>query len=222
MVRGTFSPARAWRPAVVARLARTLGIRKSAEQRSRRKCACRRASNNHNAAEPRITSRRRLPVRSDFSRGTHNEFGQHRHEQRPIANEKLATATAGNFCSAQLAIVAVANRIENSITNANDCRRRPEVRTQKPLWESAMQGAERHAAIPACAADAEFRDCSCRGAEREAESLARSIHSVDRRHALMPNPSFKRSANGRPPAPGRRYAVHFRHPGASVLPLSPA
>ena len=26
-VRGTFSPARAWRPAVVARLARTLGLR---------------------------------------------------------------------------------------------------------------------------------------------------------------------------------------------------
>ena len=40
--------------------------------------------------------------------------------------------------------------------------------------------------------------------------------------AAWPNPSFKRSANGRPPAPGRRYAVHFRHPGAGVLPLSPA
>ena len=39
---------------------------------------------------------------------------------------------------------------------------------------------------------------------------------------VRPNPSFKRSANGRPPAPGRRYAVHFRHPGAGVLPLSPA
>ena len=39
---------------------------------------------------------------------------------------------------------------------------------------------------------------------------------------VRPNPSFKRSANGRPPAPGRRYAVHFRRPGAGVLPLSPA
>ena len=36
------------------------------------------------------------------------------------------------------------------------------------------------------------------------------------------NPSLKRSANGMPPAPGRRYAVHFRHPGAGVLPSSPA
>ena len=36
------------------------------------------------------------------------------------------------------------------------------------------------------------------------------------------NPSLKRSANGRPPAPGRWYAVHFHRPGAGVLPSSPA
>ena len=40
--------------------------------------------------------------------------------------------------------------------------------------------------------------------------------------AVMPNPSLKRSANGRPPGPGRRYAVHFRQPGPGVLPSSPA
>ena len=40
--------------------------------------------------------------------------------------------------------------------------------------------------------------------------------------AAWPNPSFKRSANGRPPAPGRWYAVHFHRPGAGVLPSSPA
>ena len=40
-------------------------------------------------------------------------------------------------------------------------------------------------------------------------------------HAV-PNPSFKRSANGRPPSPGRRYTVHFRQPGLGVLPSSPA
>jgi hypothetical protein len=37
-----------------------------------------------------------------------------------------------------------------------------------------------------------------------------------------PNPSLKRSANGRPPSPGRWYAVHFHQPGPGVLPLSPA
>ena len=40
--------------------------------------------------------------------------------------------------------------------------------------------------------------------------------------AARPNPSLKRSANGRPPGPGRRYAVHFRQPGPGVLPSSPA
>ena len=39
---------------------------------------------------------------------------------------------------------------------------------------------------------------------------------------VRPNPSLKRSANGRPPGPGRRYGVHFRQPGPGVLPLSPA
>ena len=39
---------------------------------------------------------------------------------------------------------------------------------------------------------------------------------------VQPNPSLKRSANGRPPAPGRWYAVHFHRPGAGVLSLSPA
>jgi len=38
----------------------------------------------------------------------------------------------------------------------------------------------------------------------------------------LPNPSLKRSANGRPPGPGRRYAVHFHRPGPGVLPSSPA
>ena len=37
-----------------------------------------------------------------------------------------------------------------------------------------------------------------------------------------PNPSLKRSANGRPPGPGWWYAVHFHQPGPGVLPLSPA
>ena len=39
---------------------------------------------------------------------------------------------------------------------------------------------------------------------------------------LMPNPSLKRSANGRPPGPGRQYGGHFCQPGPGVLPSSPA
>jgi hypothetical protein len=40
--------------------------------------------------------------------------------------------------------------------------------------------------------------------------------------AALPNPSFKPSPNGVPRGPGRRYAVHFRHPGPRVTPLVPA
>jgi len=39
--------------------------------------------------------------------------------------------------------------------------------------------------------------------------------------AVQPNHPLKRSANGRPPGPVWRYAVHFRQPGPGVLPSSP-
>ena len=38
---------------------------------------------------------------------------------------------------------------------------------------------------------------------------------------VVPNPSLEARPNGRPPGPGRRYAVHFRQPGPGVLPLVP-
>ena len=39
---------------------------------------------------------------------------------------------------------------------------------------------------------------------------------------LRPNPSFKRSAAGRPPSPVWRYAVHCRQTGLGGLPAPPA
>ena len=39
---------------------------------------------------------------------------------------------------------------------------------------------------------------------------------------VRPNPSVKRSANGRPPGPPSRYGVHFLLCGPGVLPLAPA
>jgi hypothetical protein len=45
---------------------------------------------------------------------------------------------------------------------------------------------------------------------------------VRKHRGATPNPSLKRSANGRPPDPVWRYAVHFRQPGPGALPLSPA
>ena len=47
-------------------------------------------------------------------------------------------------------------------------------------------------------------------------------HPVGKRCARMPNPSLKRSDNGRPPGPGRWHTVHFHRPGPGVLPSSAA
>jgi hypothetical protein len=70
-------------------------------------------------------------------------------------------------------------------------------------------------------ADAEYRDCSCPGAERQAESLATEANPARTPHELMPNPSLKRSANGRPPGPD--YGEdNSPQPGPGALPLSPA
>ena len=73
-----------------------------------------------------------------------------------------------------------------------------------------MQGVERHAKFLARAADAEYRDCSCRGAEREAESHACKSTLASLPRELMPNPSFKPSPNSvarRPSSAGP--AAHF-------------
>ena len=56
MVRGTFSPARAWRPAAVARLARTLGLAGKAIWRASRISACRRGLSSHEKAMPIISA----------------------------------------------------------------------------------------------------------------------------------------------------------------------
>jgi hypothetical protein len=39
---------------------------------------------------------------------------------------------------------------------------------------------------------------------------------------VRPNPSLKRSANGRPPGPGLWHTVHSHSPGPGVLPSAPA
>ena len=85
-----------------------------------------------------------------------------------------------------------------------------------------MQGAVRNAISIARAADAGYCDCSCRGAEREAQCHAFKFTLASLPRELMPNPSLKRSANGRPPGPGRQYGVHFCQPGPGVPPSSPA
>ena len=49
----------------------------------------------------------------------------------------------------------------------------------------------------------------------------RQAHRSRSQRAVLPNPSLKGSANGRPPGPGRRCPAHCLRPGPGVLPLSP-
>ena len=86
MVRGTFSPARAWRPAVGPASAQPLGIRRATMWCSSRKCACRRESNSHNAARPRMPARRHAVARGRQSRRGNQQpdFSQGRRERRPV------------------------------------------------------------------------------------------------------------------------------------------
>ena len=63
-----------------------------------------------------------------------------------------------------------------------------------------------------------------RGPKRAASAVlahsgeARACGQSNPTVAARPNPSFNRTRYGRPPWPGRRYALHFRQPGQGVLP----
>ena len=81
-----------------------------------------------------------------------------------------------------------------------------------------LQGAERHAKSLALAADAGYRDCYCRGEERQAESLACKLSPARMPRALMPNPSLNRTRYGRQRKPGPRHMVHHLVPGLRCLP----
>ena len=58
-----------------------------------------------------------------------------------------------------------------------------------------LQGATRHARSLGRAADAGYRDCSCRGVQREAGCHACKSTLVSLPRELMPNPSLKASPN---------------------------
>ena len=52
-------------------------------------------------------------------------------------------------------------------------------------------------------------------------SRIRAISLEAGTHQVTPNSALNRSANGRPPSPGRRYALHCLRPRLGVLPSSP-
>ena len=192
-VRGAiaFSTARAWRPAAVARLARTLGIRKSATLYSRRKCACRRESNSHEAARPqiRVSAGRKLEaIRATDGAGRSNILISARAGVSAGQSKRTMTPPeAAKWVQQRACGRPVSARMSGQHTNSGQESRLPASARNRAkdmrLWP-ALQGAERPARFVPCAADAEYRDCSCRSAEREAESLADKLkQSVGRPRA---------------------------------------
>ena len=226
-VRGTFSQPGPSHPAAAGRLARTLGIRKRHMCYSNRKCAYRRELNSHEAAKSE------LPSGAGIWLGAAGPTGRPSKANslilvgagvNPDQSERTRTPQEAAKWTQQRAFgKSFGPRMSTAQEDSN-----------RASWASARNQGHEHKAVVraarraapcepfASAADAEYRDCSFGGAEREAESRSYEMHSGCQPRKLMPNPSLKRSANGRPPAPGRWYAVHFHRPGAGVLPSSPA
>ena len=165
---------------------------------SNRKCACRRELNCHEAAKPQTPTRRHAAER----------------ERRQRRRQDAASRFGKAYQSPD------ERRRRSTQRERFPCRQ--EVKAKTSALRSALQGAKRHAKFLAGAADAEYRDCSCCGAERRAESLPCKYTLARLPRELMPNPSFKPSPNGGPPGPVWRYAVHFRQPGPGVPPSVPA
>ena len=213
-------------------------------QCSSRKCACQRELNSHDAAKPRISARRRTPPRGRQAnaRIEQPDFNRCQGERRPVHTHKAA-ATGGNWLQPRVSRTNVGTRTSEregqyrSATRqlheveANECKQigcnRASRATagspgQAPTVRFVLQGAQRHAKSLAGAADAEYRDCFCRSAERPSQWRSNKYMSVGMQRKLRPNPSLKRSANGTPPGPRCRYGVHFLHRGPGVEPLAPA
>ena len=197
---------------------------------SNRKCACRRELNSHEATKSE------LPSGAGIWLGATGPTG--RASKTSKANSLISVSSgvsAGQFKRTRTPPEAAkwaqqratgkifGTRMEAGQDNSNRASWAP-ARNQDHEHKAVVRAARRAAPCNflALAADTEYRDCSCRGAQREAESRSHEILSCCQPRKLMPNPSLKRSANGRPPAPGRWYAVHFHRPGAGVLPSSPA
>jgi hypothetical protein len=92
----------------------------------------------------------------------------------------------------------------------------------EPEAEARSQRRQRqgaHALYPLAAAVAHGREGN--GARQCASGFQYAVRR-SRIRAARPNPSLKRSTNGRPPGPGRWYGVHFHRTGPGVLPLAPA
>ena len=193
---------------------------------SNRKCACRRELNSHELAKSELPSGAGTWLGATGPTGSASKAnslisvragvsaGQSERTMTPQEAEKWAQQRASGKRSGP--------RMNSGQEKSNRASWAP-VRNQGHEHKAVVRAARRAAPCDflALAADAEYRDCSCRGAERGAESRSHGILYRCQPRKLMPNPSLKRSDNGRLPGPPA--AVAYRASvGPGILPLSPA
>jgi hypothetical protein len=211
VVRGTVSPARAWRPAAGARLARTLGVTKHTSRRSLPQFS---PQLHPKSQLPSHETLRKFHLRPCSSLGTktrsHADRTHRNHDSGLVwadavtLEESRSTFVLG-FCGLggrfyRLPVRPALARATTSLREERQSLSTKDFQSHRKTYSHSER---------------------CRFMLRcfGVSQLARTSFSAAR---VTPNPSLKRSANGRPPGPVWRYAVHFRQSGPGVLPSSPA
>jgi hypothetical protein len=165
--------------------------------------ACRRELNSHKAAKPRPNSRPKWRI-------------ENRKHRRLSGRFRLQSKLEGIECQ------MTRNHFPN---RANSLHRDPGVSFIQFYWAAFTlfpYTADRWWRLEEGPGCEKLRRGAggVRGAPARTTRLPQE-YSPHQQNPALPNPSLNRSANGRPPWPGLRYAVHFLSPGQGVLPLSP-
>ena len=190
MVRGTFSPARAWRPAVVARLARTLGRAGQRVWYSTRSFVPRHARSSRSGEVLQdqfvVASRVGSALASDARAGTR------------------ASGIHVLLCSQFFKAAHERGQRFRQSSRTQVQRLRPSIR----LTRSGNAGFAQ-----TCAA----ATCKIAGPHSGQDQEARAP-TLQRPDAARPNPSLNRTRYGKRRKPGLRHMVHHLSPGLRRLP----
>ena len=185
-------------------------------QFSTKACACRRELNSYDATKPRGLPRRAL--RSSGSSRSYGlpPLGSAPHCRAPLS-EGNGAALLGRY------VPGLHRRKVNrlaSIESRETCELLERTRRFAPL--SVMKTKTTLAVSGHAASDLRSRRrIGLHGISNSGYLALRKLQSYTRCRTLLPNPSFKRSANGRPPGP-RGTVVYPAPRGPGVLPSSPA
>ena len=180
-------------------------------QFSTKVCACRRELNNHDTARPRGLPRRAL--RSSGSLRSYGLPSLWSTSHCPAPSSESNSAALLGRCVPGLHRREV-NRLA-SIESWETCELLERARRFAPM--SVMKIKTTHSASNLHSS----RRIGTRGISNSGHLALRKLRSYARCRTLLPNPSFKRSANGRPPGP-RGTAAYPAPRGPGVLPPSPA